>query len=342
MRHIAVVRLSALGDVLLATPALEALKEREPEAVLTFVTRAAYAPLLDGLTFLDRVVPFDQRRHRGRSGLLRLARDITAPGPVDLFVDLQNKVRTHLLARATGARKRLVYRRRTVLQGLGSLLGYDPPLRGVHASRGYLAALAPLGVERGGDAPLRPRVHVPSSARQRAAAWPKGAAPIAVAPGARHATKRWPVDRFAVVAAELARTGGGPLVAIGGPEDGALLDAFRAAVARQGAAVAADTRDLDLATVAAVLERARLLVTNDTGPAHLASAVGTPVVVVFGPTAEERWAPAGARIVRLPLDCAPCTNHGGALCPEGHHRCMADLDPDLVLSAARASLGVSG
>ncbi|RMG13781.1 MAG: glycosyltransferase family 9 protein [Deltaproteobacteria bacterium] len=330
MKRLVVARTSALGDVLLCTPALAALKEAQPEAHLTFVTSAPFAALFEGLPFLDAVVPWDLHRDRSRGGIRRLAARVLRPGPVDLYIDLQNKVRTRLLGHRLRPARRLVYQRRSTGQALLALVGYDPPRTHPHATRAYLEVLAPLGVRPPPAGALRPTVHLEEAARAAARVRCPEAGAIAVAPGARHATKRWPVSHFAEVARTLCDRTGAPLLAVGGPQDGPLLDAFAAAVARP----VVDTRDLDLPVVAALLERARLLVSNDTGPAHLAAAVDTPVVAVFGPTAESRWAPFGAQVVRTEIACAPCTNHGGARCPRGHHRCLRALAPDEVLAAA--------
>ncbi len=83
----------------------------------------------------------------------------------------------------------------------------------------------------------------------------------------------------------------------------------------------------------------QLLIACDSGPVHLATAVGTPVLALFGPTSTTRWGPpAPGRALSLELRCAPCSNHGGDFCPEGHHRCLADLAPEAVLAAAREML----
>jgi heptosyltransferase-2 len=91
--------------------------------------------------------------------------------------------------------------------------------------------------------------------------------------------------------------------------------------------------------LAAGLASVDLLVACDSGPVHLASAVRTPALAVFGPTSRERWGPPPpGQSVGLTIDCAPCSNHGGEHCPKGHHRCMADLAASTVADAARAML----
>ena len=132
--------------------------------------------------------------------------------------------------------------------------------------------------------------------------------------------------------------GGASIVLAGGPSDRAEIEAFRDAL---GGPVAADLTDLPVDALAAGLAEVDLLLACDSGPVHLAAAVGTPVVAIFGPTSPERWGPPPpGRAVALPIACAPCSNHGGARCPEGHHRCMLDLGTAAVVRAARDAMSL--
>src|SRR5438105_5042302 len=112
VKRILVIRLTALGDVLLATPAVRRLKERLPGARVEWLTEAAYAPLLAGLPLVDEVLPFDRARNSGVRGTLRLMRELRARR-YDAVLDLQHKLRTSLLSLATGAPARASLRRRS-------------------------------------------------------------------------------------------------------------------------------------------------------------------------------------------------------------------------------------
>lgn len=325
-RSILVLRYSALGDVVLATSVIDPLRERFPGARIEWVTGSGYAPLLEGLPELAAV----HRLERGLRGALAL-RDRLG-GRFDLAVDLQNKVRSALVAHAAAPR-RIAFRRRTAVEAALTLLGRNPPVTRAHATALYAEALRPLGIERPG--PLH--VHLSGAARALAGEALGGARPplVALAPGASRNTKRWAPERFAEVAEALHRDGNGVVLA-GGPGDRAALDAFRAACR---APVVADLTALPIEALGAALARVRLLVACDSGPVHLASAVGTPVLALFGPTSAARWGPAPpGRALSLGLPCSPCTNHGGDRCPEGHHRCMGDLGAAAVAAAAREML----
>ena len=327
LERILIVRYSALGDVVLATSVLEPLRERHPGARVEWVTDAAYAPLLEGLPEISAVHRLDRG---GVHPALALGRALA--GRFDVAIDLQGKVKSALVARAAAPR-RIAFRRRAPGRALLAALGWDPPLGRAHATELYAESLRPLGVERPG--PLR--VALSPGARARAEEALAGARDpaVALAPGARWATKRWPAERFARLAEALAAEGASVVLA-GGPADAAPLAAFRAACR---APVAADLSALPLDALAAALARVRLLVACDSGPVHLAAAAGTPVLALFGPTPPARWGPSPpGRTLQLEIPCAPCSNHGAEACPEGHHRCMRDLGADRVLAAAREML----
>ena len=326
--RILVLRYSALGDVVLATSVLEPLRARFPGAELAWVTDPLYAPLLQGLPALAEVHALD----RGVPGALAALRR-RLHGRFDVAIDLQHKVRSAVLAHAA-APQVVTFRRRTPGRALLALVGVDPPLVRAHATELYAEALRPLGVT-GGPGPTR--VHLSAAARALAddALGAARGPLVAIAPGARWATKRWPTERFAAVADALARDGAG-IVLAGGPGD---RDAFAELRGHLRAPVAADLSPLPIEALAAALARVQLLVACDSGPVHLAGAVGTPVVALYGPTSPVRWGPAPpGRALSLGLACAPCSNHGGEFCPEGHHRCLGDLGVEPVAAAARELL----
>ena len=328
-RRILIVRYSALGDVVLATSILEPLRRRFPAAELEWMTNAQYAPLLDGLPELARV------HYLTRWGV----RDSPLPfalkfrGRFDVVVDLQHRMRGRV-ATLGSAPRRLVIHRRNLREMGKALVGQEAPVVRAHATELYAEVLAPLGITE----PGRIHVHLSASAKARAAAVLGTARRrmVAIAPGARWETKRWPVESFAALSDALAADGV-ETVLCGGPGDGAALAAFRAAARVPSVA---DLSELPVDALAAGLAQVDLLVSGDSGPAHLATAVGTPVLTLFGPTSPARWGPPPpGRALSLGLSCSPCSNHGSERCPLGHHRCMRDLTPAAVLAAAREMLG---
>lgn len=154
---------------------------------------------------------------------------------------------------------------------------------------------------------------------------------IALAPGAAHFTKRWPLDRWEALIRRLRSTA--DVVILGGPGDRELAGAI-AAAGGEGTASAAGR--FSLTGTAALLKRSRALISCDTGVLHLATAVGTPVVGLYGPTVEQfGFFPYRARatVLQRDLGCRPCSAHGGSNCPLGHHRCMTEILPEEVAAA---------
>jgi heptosyltransferase-2 len=323
--RILVVRLSALGDVLLATPAVRSLARRFPDARIDWLVEESYLPLLAANPYARAIAYRKQGVHAGVRGLLSLRRALAAQS-YDLVVDLQDKPKTRLFRGL--APLWVAFHKRTRGQALLSLVGQERPLTRAHAVDLYLEALSPLGVEADG-AGLDLKITDGMQA-QAAPVLPAGRI-AGMAPGSRWATKRWPARRFAELTVALRERGYSPLL-LGGPGDAEAFAAVRAGLDF----TVGDTAALDVGGLAAAVAHCALVVSGDTGPAHLAWALQVPQVVLFGPTSPERWRPMSqcAEVVRLPLWCSPCSNYGTETCPEGHHGCMVQLGVEPVLEAA--------
>lgn len=327
------IRLTALGDVVLAEPIIRALRRRYPEAAIDVVTEARYAPLVEQLFDVDRAIGWDRRgEDRGAAGLKK----VRARLPVQEYstvIDLQGKLRTRAFARLVPAERRFTLKKRSGVKSLLAILGHDPPIDDRHASEVYLSALGPLELEEGFDPQPRLKRPAPLLAREKTERL------VGLSPGATHATKRWPAERFAELADRLAAAEPTTrFVLIGGEGDRATLDTIRAAT--EAAIIDPfDVAALDVPALARALASLDLLISVDTGPAHLAAAFGVPVVAIFGPTSTVRWGPRGSahRIASLRLDCSPCSNMGGERCPrpDRAHACLHDLTVDQVLAAVK-------
>jgi heptosyltransferase-2 len=153
---------------------------------------------------------------------------------------------------------------------------------------------------------------------------------VVLAPGSAHASKRWPVRHWRRLAADLAR-GGFRIALIGGATDRVVAAEIATSAGRRAASAAGE---LDLQASGALLRRAMVTVSGDTGPMHLATAVNTAVVALFGPTVEQfGFFPyrAHAVVLQRELPCRPCSSNGGPRCPLNHHRCLEEIGPDDVM-----------
>lgn len=330
---ILVVRFSSIGDVLLTTPLLRAIRTKWPGARVTMLTRRQFVPLVSdnpNLTGVLEVAPDD--------GIRELARLIRRAEYTHIL-DLQGGLRTAPLRLLAGG-PWTGYSHRRLARELLIRFKHDAYKDDVPVPERYFEAAAGLGVVPDGGPP---EFFLDPASEASAAAW-LGRADVgtrrplvAVAPGAAHATKRWPVERWVELVRQVAGTCA-DIVALGGPEDAAVGAEI---AARSGTGVASAAGELSLQETGAVLKRAAALVSGDTGVMHMATGVGTPVVALFGPTVRQfGFFPYGARasVVERDLGCRPCSSHGTEECPLGHHRCMREIEPALVLATLTRAL----
>jgi heptosyltransferase II len=320
-----VIQTAFLGDVVLTTPLLAALARRT--GPVDVVTTPPAEPLLATHPAVRAVIAYDKRGgERGLGNLVRLAGRLRRERYEAAYLP-HRSLRSAVLARLARVPRRV-----------GFSDGWPVFYTESHARPGAgpesQRLLALLGPEGGAES-LLPRLY-PSPADQDAADVFLRRAGItgpfvALAPGSIWGTKRWPYYRD--LAARLSQDTA--VVVVGGPEDSALGDAV--AEAGGGSRERSACGKLTLPQSAALIGRAELIVTNDSAPLHLATAMGTPVVALFGPTVPAfGFGPLGARDIVLELQelaCRPCSDHGPQTCPLGHHRCMQDLPVARVLTA---------
>jgi len=321
------VRFSSIGDVLLTTPLVRALHRRHPDAELYFVTKRAMAPLVVENPNLDRVIELEPNER-----IADLARRLRALRPTH-GLDLHGSLRSAALrllvpCQWSGYSKRRLARTALIAAKI-SIYGKHVPV-----PERYFEAVRALDVQPDGGPP---EFFLAPAARERIARWlaERGLdrQPFAaLAPGAAHATKRWPIRHWVALAAQL-RTMGYGLVAVGGPGGG-----DRELASQLGPDVHTAAGEFTLQETGACLARAAVLVSGDTGVMHMATAVGTRVVALFGPTVELfGFFPYGGRaeVLERDLGCRPCSAMGTERCPLGHHRCLEEIFPDQVAAAVQ-------
>ncbi|MBD3368557.1 MAG: hypothetical protein GF405_10385, partial [Candidatus Eisenbacteria bacterium] len=235
------------------------------------------------------------------------------------------------LSRASGADAVLRYRKRDPFDSIAVRVLRRPYRASRRLVSRYLETLSPLGAD---TAYRVPRFHLSDTDRRRGderlADAGLGDSPLlVVAPGAVWETKRWPADRFAGVVGEAAARWDLRPVAIGASVERDLAETVVSAV--PGAWNAAGL--LSLGESASVIARGRLYVGNDSGPTHIARAVGTPTVAVFGPTDPGQFSFEGHELVYTDLPCSACSFYGGRRCREGHWDCMRSVRSADVLGA---------
>lgn len=312
-----------LGDVVLSLAAVRDVRRNFPEARITVLARAPVAPLYRAVSEVDDVVA--SRGLRADAAALR--------GGFDAAILLPNSFGSALALRMAGVPERWGWSTDARGPLLTRAAPVPPGLRGQNQLYYYRAMLAAVGLDV--SAPAATGLSCPPEWDAEAAALLGEGEWIGVSPGAHFGTaKRWMPERFAAVAQRLARSTGAGVAVLG-------TGAERPLAARLTSLMDVPTLDLcgrtGLPQLAGVLGRLRLLLSNDSGPMHVASAMGTPVVAVFGPTDWRETAPVGERhrLVREPVHCSPCLLRE---CPIDH-RCMRRVTVDRVLDQARQLLG---
>jgi predicted lipopolysaccharide heptosyltransferase III len=307
VQRVLVIRLRSIGDTVLATPSLFALKRFLPHAQVDILVEDWVAPLLANHPHVDNVIELE------RGGVVKrmsVAREIRS-ARYDVVYNLHGGTTATFLARATGARYRVGFKTYQYAN-LHTVLAPSPLLlwgqQKTHSVEQQLALLGWTGV----PVSDRPRTRLgiaPNAAGsviQHLAAAGLGDRKIALLhPAAAFATKRWATKNFARVAEYLAERGYAP-VAIAAPHEAEIIDELV-----NEASVPILSLDLSLPEVSALASRAQLFVGNDSGIAHIAAAVGTPSVVIFGSSNIAHWRPwhrAAAEVVSEEMPCQPC--HG--------------------------------
>jgi len=339
VKRFLIVRLGALGDVVHAIPVAAALRRAFPDSRIDWLVSAKHREILDLVPVIDRrLVINDRAGATGGSSLAAAVRELRA-ARYDVVLDLQGLIKSALLARSTGAPRVIGFAARYARESLARLFYtevYDPgrggsfdPRETRHTVVINLAMLETLGISA--IAPEFPIEAVQSAAASQVARQVGGRYAL-LNPGAAWPNKRWPPARFGALASAIRERTGLPSVVLWGPGERALADQVVAAAS--GAATASPPT-----TIADLVARARgasLLGSGDTGPTHVASAVGTPIVGIYGPTRPSRNGPVGSRDVAVSRD-AICVCHHLRRCSRDR-MCLLDIEVDEVASAVETVL----
>ncbi|ABB38281.1 glycosyl transferase family 9 [Oleidesulfovibrio alaskensis G20] len=333
MRRIAVWNTAFLGDAVLTLPLISTLKAAYPDAAIDFWVRKGFEGLFASQPELAGVYGYDKNGAQGGpGGTFALGRHMAAQG-YSLFVSAHTSVRSGLMARWSSAKTRIGYDRpflnryfytHTVPRCFDSMEEIER----------LLQLVKPLGIS---ELHTWPRLVLPQDARHKAegyfASHVKGPV-VGLHPGSVWGTKRWPAASYAQVASHAVAAGAQVMIFAGPGEEAMAQDVIsRIDTGGRRHAVLDLSGSLSLPELAAFLGRLDCYVTNDSGPMHLAWVQHTPVTAIFGPTVRRLgFFPRGSRSTVLEADvsCRPCGLHGPQECPQGHHRCMAEVTPGMV------------
>jgi len=333
---ILLVQTAFLGDCVLTTPLIHAIRDAYPGAELSVLTTPSGAGIFENNPHLDEIIVYDKRNeNEGFGEFFRLAGKLRKQG-FDLAIIPHRSFRSGFLCFAGGIRQRIGFS-----AAPGSIFYTASAHRNMelHEAERLLELLTPLGFE---STPLPTELFPGNSDRTTVATFLEkhgfggGDRILAVAPGSVWGTKRYPIQQFAeTVSILLSESDFSGAVLIGGENDSDLAEVIICAT--DGNAVSAVGIG-GILTAAALIERSSVLIGNDSAPAHIAAAVGTPVVAIFGPTVREfGFVPYSNSVTIVEteeeLKCRPCSRHGKMTC--SHHDCMKTIPPRRVAEAVQ-------
>jgi heptosyltransferase II len=335
--NILVIQTAFIGDAILTLPLVQELKNNFPNSTIDVVVVPRTAEIFFNHPAVSRVFSFDKRgSDKGIMGFWRFQKTLS-PTNYDLIVVPHRSLRSALLCWLLKPAMSIGFDRSAGRWFLNTVVHYDP---GVHEIDRNLSLLSPLKLTIIPDElpqlyPSSEDVRVVDSLVAGLGQHVKTRM-IAVAPGTIWSTKRWPIDRF-VTLCNLLASECSALLLIGGKEDAALCEEIMGATKTKKIFNAAGR--LSLPQSAELIRRCKVLVSNDSAPMHLAVAVGTPVVAIFGATVPEfGFAPRGQDDIVIEtkgLKCRPCSIHGGNVCPIKTFECMNMISSEFVLEKVK-------
>lgn len=345
-QNILVIHLMHLGDLMLGTPVLAALRQQYPAARITLLADKKLADVVAANEHLDECLLIDKKgADGGILGILRYAMRLRK-NHYDLVINLHRNERSSALAALSGGRRIVGYAK----PGFALAFDHVSPSQNqvMHEVHSHYAALRAAGVlHADGTAGLE--MWIPPAAKEEAERlWQAHFAPtdkvIAINIGASWATKRWSDAYFAVVADTYLRRGY-HIAVMGGPMDREMVEECRARMEeREHPHLHIFTGQVSLGVLAGLLSRCILFITTDSGPMHVGVAMHVPVICMFGSSPIPGFYPYDARSisVRAPVSCHPCRIHECPLAGEEHMMCMKRMPPDLILQYADQILREEG
>lgn len=335
MERIVVRTANWIGDAVMGLPAIEALKRLFPAAELSLLVKPHIAPIFECNPAVSDIVIYDALgAHKGLSGRMRLAGELRARD-FDCAVLFQNAFEAALIAFLAKIPRRIGYARDLRSVFLTDPIEVSAEIKEQHHVQYYLNIIKELGGTEVSN-PL-PVIRISSDDEERADELlssfevVNGTPIIGVSPGASYGpAKRWAPKNFAFVLDEFSKSSGAVPLIFGSDDDVEIAEELSKGLSVKHHNLVGKT---DLREFMALARRLELFISNDSGPMHIAAALGTPTLAIFGSTSDKLTGPLGAkvRVVKEEMDCAPCFER---VCPKGHYECLTNIDPARVLEVA--------
>jgi lipopolysaccharide heptosyltransferase II len=327
-----------IGDAVMTTPAVRAIRKRFPNTHISILAKPWVVPVFENSEHIDRLLIYDdQGRHKGIFGKFRLAKDLKKYH-FDAVILFQNAFEAALITFLAGIPLRIGYNTDVRQLLLTHAVSCTNEIKKKHQTDYYLNIIRGIGMEEY-NRELYLKLNQKDRFRvekilteQRLSVDDKL---IGINPGATYGpAKQWPYDRFARLADKIQAFTGGRIVIFGGPHDKELGRKISRRMLNRPIDLSGGT---SLGEAMALIERCDLFITNDSGLMHVAAALDVPLIAVFGSTNPATTGPLGSnsKVVQAAVPCSPCLKSD---CPEGHLKCMDQIDADRVFDVAKEML----
>lgn len=331
-KRILIIKPSSLGDIIHGLPILKAFRDKWPEAKISWLIKDIYTGIFDGNTYIDELILF---KKNSLTTAIMAFRKRLREGRFNIAVDMQGLFRSGLIAYLSGAIVRVGFRDARELAPLFYTHKVDAP-RNLHAVDRNLKLAASLGCE---IQEIKFPLKVSQEALNEVSEFLKknqlntGYPLVTLVPGGRWEKKRWPAHSFSRLGDLLSQELNASILFIGNNEEKRLINDIRRAMKISST----EAIDFPLQKLTALLSRSDVVVTNDSGPIHIAAATGTPVVALFGPTDPGRTGPYTKKhlIIRKDMECIPCFRKR---CIYDSFVCMESITPEEVLEGVKRIL----
>lgn len=339
-KKILIVRLDRIGDVVLSTPVIKAVRDAYPDGYIAFMVRPYAREIVEGNPYLNEVIIYDKdKEHKGIAGNYRFIQELRSK-KFDTAIVLHPTNRAHAVLRLAGIPERIGYDRKAGFL-LTKKIPHTKQFGLKHETDYALDMLRFVGIE-----PKDRALYMPINSASESVVEgmlkenniSRSDTIVVINPGASCASKRWGINSFADVANGIAERYGARIFIISGNVDKHIGDGLAALVKNGAVNLSGKT---SIGDIASLLKRAKLFISNDSGPVHIGCAVGVPVIAIFGRSdrglSPERWGPIGKNdtVLHKSAGCGICYAHN---CRSGF-KCLDSITPEEVLAAAGKILG---
>lgn len=323
--RVLIIRLSSIGDVILTTPVLKELKKKYPNIVIDFLVMENFKDSISGCPYIDNLILFNKKKHDGLKNMIAFGKELKKNN-YDYVFDLHSKVRSKIISSTIGS-KVYTYKKRGFLKTIlvkTKAIKYKVDNTII---KNYFGAFKVLGLEYNGE-DLTFGFEKKDVEKLEALCLEYENVPM-IAPGASKETKKWTKEGFAELSKLLYNKYGKKPIIIGSAAEYEMCEKIKNL---SGGIAINLAGKLNLKESGALLSKAKFLVTNDSGPFHIARGVKCPTFVIFGPTSPEMFEyDENNRLIYLNEACSPCSLHGDKTCPQKHFNCMRKLSAARVM-----------